>query len=344
MSPRKSQSAPPPCIVIFGTESFLVRKATAEAIDQVFPQGVPDMGISEFDVSQVVLADVLDELRTLPFLSERRLVMIRDAEAFISKNRENLEKYLAAPSPTGVLLMICKTFDARTKLYKAVQKVGRAVKCKPLYPKQVAMWIVDRARDGYRKRMDRSAASRLHDLVGGSLSTLDAELDKLSIFVGEKPDIQLGDIEALVGHNRDEKVFGIVDAMASGQTGRALELWHQVWATDRVAEGRAIGGLAYSLRRLLEARTAAEAGVPLEKLARQLWTEPDVLAKRFRNCQVCDIENQLMDLLDVDLRAKTGRTNVRDAVEKFIVTHSTQAPKREKPPRAGLVPSGSGRA
>jgi len=331
----KRQAGPPPCIVVFGEEELLVREAASAAIVQVFPEGVPDLGIAEFDPADAALADVLDELRTLPFLADRRLVLIRGADAFISKNRDALERYLDSPSPTGVLLLICKTFDARTRLYKAVGKCGQVVKCQKMYSRQIPGWVVDRATSRYAKRIDPPAAARLRNLVGDDLATLDGELDKLSVFVGDRPSIAVADVEALVGYNREEKVFGIIDAMATGEPARALELWHQVWATDRAAVGRAIGGLAFSIRRLLEARRSAEAGSSIGELARTLWADPETVSRRLKRCTVAGLQEQLSALLEADVAAKTGWSNVRDAVEKFIVAQCLKSSGASALPAGG---------
>jgi DNA polymerase III delta subunit len=148
---------------------------------------------------------------------------------------------------------------------------------------------------------------------------LDNELAKLSIYVGDGKRIGSKHVDELVGTYREETVFGIVEAMLVGDAARGITLWNQVWATDRAAPARAIGGLAWSLRRVINARAGLDAGVPPSVVARQLWTDEDRLMAQVEGLTVGELENLLRDLRDADAAAKTGRTSVRDAVERLIV-------------------------
>jgi DNA polymerase-3 subunit delta len=162
----------------------------------------------------------------------------------------------------------------------------------------------------------------LRELSGDNLGVLDSELAKLALYVGGRQTIEPADIEALVGNNREENVFAVLDAMAAGDAGRALQYWEQVLATDRAAPGRAIGGLAWGVRRLLQAKHALAAGASLAQLARQFFTDPALLKRRLDRVSVEQLERRLTDLLQADLDAKTGFSRVDSSVEKFIVMHT----------------------
>jgi DNA polymerase III delta subunit len=172
------------------------------------------------------------------------------------------------------------------------------------------------------KRLDGGGATRLRELVGDSLGALDNELSKLALYVGSRPAIAVADVEALVGHHREETVFAVLDAIAEGDPSRALQYWEQVLATDRAAPGRAVGGLAWGIRRLLSAKRALGDGAPLAQVARQHWTDPDIMRRRLDRVTIEDLERRLADLLEADLAAKTGFSTVPRAVEKFIVKHT----------------------
>ena len=82
------------------------------------------------------LADVLDELFTLPFFSRRRLVVVEEADTFVTKHRKDLEAYVGSPSASGTLLLQVKVWTATTNLAKLVDKVGLAIDCNALPEKQ----------------------------------------------------------------------------------------------------------------------------------------------------------------------------------------------------------------
>ena len=154
------------------------------------------------------------------------------------------------------------------------------------------------------------------------MGALDAELAKLAAFVGSRAEITPADVDALVGQNREEKVFAVTDAISVGETDKALAQWEQVWATDRAAPGRAIAGLAWGVRRLIEARRDLDKGVPVAALARRMFTDTAVLQRRLKRLSIQHLEDQLSDLCAADHAVKVGLSTVNLAVEKFIVTHS----------------------
>ncbi len=311
-----------PIYVVYGPDAFLRTQAIHTIIQQELGSENTDEGPARLDGRQADLAEVLDEVRTFSLLGDRRLVIVEDADGFVSKHRQKLEEYCAAPADSGCLVLCCNAFDARTRLFKTVKKVGECVKCESPHGRGLLNWITDRATREYGKRLDTGAAVRLRELTGDALGALDNELSKLALYVGTRPAISVADVEALVGNYREETVFAVLDAIAQGDTALALQHWEQVLATDRAAPGRAVGGLAWGARRLLSAKRAVSEGTPLAQVAQQHWTDPNVLRRRLDRVTIEDLERRLADLLDADVASKTGFSTVPRAVEKFIVKHT----------------------
>jgi DNA polymerase-3 subunit delta len=317
MSPKSEKQAMTPIVLIQGTDDFLRRKALDETISQIFPNGVPEMAVSEFDAQTADPVEVLDELRTLPFLAEKRVVIIRQAAPFVSKHRDRLVNYLKSPSKTGTLVLIGENFDGRTKFVKDVQAFKGIRQCdipKRGKTKWLVDWVSNRAKTHYAKRLAPGVPDRLLDWVGEDLSTLDGELAKIAIYVGDRPVVDPADVQALVGHYREENVFGIMGAMAKRDPKTALTLWNQVWATDRAAIGRAIGGIAYSVRTVLKAKRTAHRG-DSKGAWQPFWVTPEIL----RGFSIPQLQNQITQLVQADLAAKTGLGSVREAIEKFVI-------------------------
>lgn len=268
------------------------------------------------------LADVLDEVRTLSLLGGRRIVVVDEADSFISQNREILERYCTNPSPDGTLILLCQTMASNTRIYKIIKKQGLVISCDPPKGRAVIGWIVTRTEQCYQCRIGSPAAQRLREHIGDDVGRLDCEIAKLSAYVGDRNTITPADIAALTGLHREEKVFAVTDAISSGDVSMALAQWEQVLATDRAAPGRAIAGLAWGIRRLLQVRREWEAGASLFALSKKMFTDSSVLEKRLKRLSTAQLEEQLQDLLVADLAMKTGMSTIETAIEKFIVKHS----------------------
>ncbi len=310
-----------PVYAVVGQDRFL-RNETVSRIVASITDADEGFGPVRVNGDDAALADVLDELRTLSLLGSRRVVIVDDADGFISSHRAALERYCADPAPTGSLILACNAMPRTTRLYKAINEGGTVMVCEAPKGRAVIAWIVDRARSAYGKQISATTAAALRDHVGDALGSLDTEIAKLATYIGGRDRIETADVDALTGHHREEKVFAVTDAMASGDVAQAIHHWEQVLATDRAAPGRAIAGLAWGVRRLLETRRAWEQGADIRSLARRMYTDPAKLEARLRRVDVDSLEQQQSDLLAADLAVKTGASTLETAVERFIVKHS----------------------
>lgn len=306
---------------IVGADRFLRSEALREVLTRL-GDDADRSGAVRFDGDGVSAAEVLDEVRTPSLLGDRRIVVVDDADGFISAHRAVLERYCASPGDDGALLLLCDSLPKNTRLYKIIAKQGEVIVCEAPRGRAVAAWLVQRAKTAYGKRIAFDAAERLREQLGDAPGMLDAELCKLATYVGPRGEISSADIEALSGSYREEKVFVVTDAMAEGRVEDALRAWEQVLATDRAATGRAIAGLAWGVRRLLEARRELDAGVPVNVLARKLFADPVLAKRRLSGFTVRQLETQQRELLAADVAVKTGLATVECSVERFIVAHS----------------------
>jgi len=335
MAARSGQSAPkgvsdksPPAVAVFGDEHFLKTQAIERLLSQLLEPDQRATGLSEYEGDEAKPADVLDDLRTLPFLSLRRVVIVREADGFITANRPHLEAYLVEPCETGTLILECRSFPSNTRLYKRVAAIGECIECKAPKGYLLPKWLTDRCRSEHGKRLDDDAARFIVDQVGDNLGLLDNELIKLSLYVGSRQGIALEDATALVGQHREQKVFGLLNAMADGDRTTALRLWEEVWQTDKAAPHRAVGGIAYGVRQMLSAHDMLRGGSTADVVARRLYTDAARLSQRLRVFTQDRLRRQLSQLCDADVASKTGIESVQTAVERFIMEHTAAASRR----------------
>jgi len=353
---KSKSSGPKPIYAIHGEDAFLRSEALREVLAEVLGDHADPMAIVELEGASAALADVLDELRTPSLLTPTRVVILRDADPFISgraaasddssandpddaessstsANRAGLEKYIAAPSETGVLILLLKSFPSNLRLHKLVASAGEAIKCEA--PKSAALpgWVAARAKSAYKCEFGPGAADRLADLVGADCGRLDSELSKLATYVAPKSKITVEDVEELVGSHREEKVFAIGDAIARQDCPAALALWHQVLETDRAAPFRALGGLAWGFRRFVNARRMLDGGAPAMAAARAAgyFGDPNLFRRQVGRFSVRQWEDYLRRLLTIDVGTKTGQTTTELAVEKLIVQMCAAPAAKDRP-------------
>jgi DNA polymerase-3 subunit delta len=213
-----------PVYAVYGDDAFLRREAL-ESIRRVVLQGDPDdeLALSRFSGDVSSLSDVLDEVRTLPFLSRCRMVVVEGADPFVTAHRKELETYVERPSTSGVLVLSVKTWPASTKLAKLVEKAGLAVECKGPHERALVPWLVQVARSRCQAQLDDDAAGLLVELVGAEAGLLVSEIEKLAVYVGNRGKIHRDDVARMVGAGRIETIWKTLDAATTGRGDLALD-------------------------------------------------------------------------------------------------------------------------
>jgi DNA polymerase-3 subunit delta len=316
---HKGRAEPLPVYVLRGTDPFLMDKGRATVRDRSIGDADPGLALAEFDGPEATLADVLDALRTLPFLADRRLVLVRDAEAFVNADtRPALEKYLDAPSPTGVLCLEVGSWNPSTRLAKKVAEVGLVVACEADRPNAVPGWLRKQAKNAYGKTLTFEAAQMLQTFLGDDFAALTHALDALALYVGDAETIEATHVDALVARGHHERVWDLCDAVAEGRVARALELLDVFW-TEGMAAPQIVGLLRPTYRQLIRVRALAdqmdvEAAMDRARVHRAAFDRVRRAVGRF---SADDLADAFQALVDADLAAKT-RPDDRMAMETLI--------------------------
>lgn len=328
MSAKKQSSSDQqkihPVYAVYGKDRRGISQQIELITDNLLGEDDHQVCLGSYDGDEIALADVLDELRTLPFLAQRRLVVIKNADSFVSAHREALEKYLEEPSPNGVLLLALSSFPANTRLAKRVKKIGQIYNCEPVQPRDLRKFLVDYAKNNHNTQLTPQAAALLIDAGGDDYSILCNEIDKLVIYLADQQNqqkrIEPADVQELVINNRQYNVFNVIDAMTLNQAGLALQRLGLMLQQDREAHFKAVGAFAWHFRRLYNARVLLDKRVGEQAIIQQLrlWSQVNAFMRQVKTLRIERIARCLQQLLEIDFASKTGG-NVQTGLENLIM-------------------------
>ncbi len=261
-----------PLYVVHGDEPFLKRRVIRALRRRALEGDAEEQSVSTYTGDKATFAEVFDDLETVPFFDPKRVVLVENADPFVTKYRPELEARLVKLPPTSLLILDVKTWAANTRLAKLIDNSATIVcKAPPAY--KMAQWCADWAVAEYQKQLPTPAANLLVDHVGPEMGLLDQELLKLSIYVGKNPKIDLPDVDRLVGNNRAADIFKIFDAIAAGNIKGALAILDRLF--DQGEEPmRVIGAFSMQLRRLAQAARLASLGQSLGAALAQAGIPP----------------------------------------------------------------------
>lgn len=307
--------------VIAGKEDSLVGSECRELLDKLIEPSQRDTGLFKPSADSATASEVLDELRTAPFLTDKRIVLIQNADDFISRNREFIEKYFDNPCPTGRLVFTVRSWDSRTKLAKKLPKIGKLISITTPKPWELPQRLIQYAQDAYNKKLDKNSAQLLVELTGDELTRLYSEIDKLALFAGTEKAITAAHIESLIGHNRMFGAFEVIDEVIAGNAGGALGRLRAMFEADKSTEFTIVGAFAFHLRRMFGAKVLLEKGVrtfEIEKKMR-IWSNKEKFFAQLRKVTLGQIGKYIQQLAETDYAIKTGRTKAPVAMEQFVL-------------------------
>ncbi len=309
-----------PIYVIAGKESSLVSAQCEKLMAKLLSPEERQMCLFDIDPSTAEISSVLDELRTLPFLSGKKVVLVSGADKFVSDNRGHLEKYFDDPCPSGILILTVSSWAGNTKLAKKLPKAALFTVSEPK-PWELPGRLTKYAIEAHDKMLTKNAAELIVELTGDNLIRLYSEIDKLAIFADKEKQITSEHIESLIGHNRMFNVFNVIDAIVNAQPGKAVQKLRAMFAQDRSAEFTAIGGFAFHFRRLFSAKVLLQKGLAANQVAAKLriWGNKDGFFRQLRKMTLHQIGSVLVQLAQIDYAVKTGQAKTSVALEQLLL-------------------------
>ena len=210
-----------PLVYIYGDEPYRIDRALARVEAETLSGGEAGLNREVFTAPEADPAQVLNAARTVPFLSSRRLLIVRNAHRWPAEAWKTLLPYLESPSPSTCLVFVAERLDRRTKAGKLLASKARLVACQRPRQAELPGLAEDMARE-LGLRLDPRLIQALVLRVGPDLGLLHHELDKLRAFAGEGGRLTLEDVEELVGESRTTTVFVLCDALGQRRLAEAV--------------------------------------------------------------------------------------------------------------------------
>ncbi len=258
----KAPFKPIPVLALYGPERYF-RIETLKRIPGLSGEEA-EGSLTRLQGATADFRSVISELKTVSRFGDSRVVLIEEADPFVTANRSALEKYVQSPSRTSILILDVKAWKKTEKLYKLVDQHGLNLECNELSGAALTGWMQKLAKDEFGKKLDRESAAMIVTLAGEGLSLLQSEIAKLAALVGEAEVITKDDVAKVVGGWRMETTWLMLDAVRDGQTGRALQNLEKLLKAGE-SPVKVLAGVTYTFRKFAEATELARQRVPLRE-------------------------------------------------------------------------------
>ncbi len=316
------------CYLFEGEEEFTKRSALKALREKV--AGGDFAAMNDTRLTDPAPDELIAAAETLPFLSERRFVEVRDSAMLLAGKAKNydedsavkrLDAYLGQLPDTAVVVFFVRgKADGRKKLYQTLKKKGQIVSFEPLDDRELAQWIA-RTLKKEGKKISLAACQRLWFSAGRDLTLLSNEIGKLSAYAGSREEVTEEDVAAICVQSTEYKVYDMADTLLSGQGAKALRMLD---ALLRDGEERLmlLSLLGRQCRQVGYAKAMAAAGAQTGEIASKLGIPPFAVRKNLDTARFYTQE-QLSEMarlcLEGEYLVKSGQLSDAGTLEKVML-------------------------
>lgn len=293
-----------------------------------------DFNLDIIDGKETMLDQLISSIETLPFMDDRKIVIVKDFELLKGKKKnftDSDEKYLIEhldniPDSTVLVFIVYGDVDKRKSLVKKIDKNGIVFNCDKLSDMDLFKWvkkkfeaknvIIDNPQimyfieqEGYR---DKSSEKTLSDLEN--------EINKISSFVGKGNKVSNEVIDKLSQKKVENDIFKLIDYIGEKNSSNAMKILN-----DMIYEGESVLGIFAMIARqfkvVMQVRQLQTEGYTSKVIAEKLKIHPFVAGKALKQCNNFSDEviiDMLNYILESDYKIKNGLVRDTLAIEMLL--------------------------
>ncbi len=285
------------------------------------------MNLNCFEGKGIVPGEVIDLAQTMPFLAERRVLVIENS-GFFKRGGEALAEYLADPATSAYFLFVETEIDKRSRLYKAAAARGRVIECKTPDEGVLKRWVVELlAKEN--KRITQRDLDLFLEKTGTDMENIRGEVEKLVCYCLDREAVSAQDIEAVCVRQIGSRIFDMVEAVADKKQRRAMELYYDL-LTLKEPPMRILFLIARQFNLLLQVKELKNKGYDTRSIGEKVGLKGFIAGKYVSQAakfKEAELRQALTDCVETEEAVKTGRMNDVMSVELLIVRESMQPAK-----------------
>ncbi|CAD7359608.1 MULTISPECIES: DNA polymerase III subunit delta [Staphylococcus] len=220
--------------VIHGEVPELIDRETDQLIDHYLDnEPKDDFNYVKYNLYEVNIHTIIEEALTLPLFSNKKVIVVQNSFVFTGEkppkdyiaHTDALQAFIEKYDGEALLIFQVQSvkLDEKKKLVKTLKKHASIKKIEQMSEQEMLNWIKTYLNTSY-KEIKQDALEHFLSLTGVQYRVIKQELDKLLLFVGERPVINKNDIQMIVNRSLEQNVFLLTEYIQKGQKDKAIQL------------------------------------------------------------------------------------------------------------------------
>ena len=310
--------------LIYGNDEYLIKYNINKIINS---KNSKNTSIIYYDMSEVSIGNVIEELNTFDLFDNDKIVICENS-VFLSSdckkdtyNTEILIEYLKKAVNNNILIITNTDVDERKKIVKEIKNNCKVIKCDKLKDYEIEDFISNKFKKmGYK--IDKKCVHLILEIIGNDLTIINNEIEKLAMYKLNEKIINEQDILELVSKKIDDNIFDLIDAVVLNDKKKIFELYEGLTNYYGEEQTKIIVMIANQFRLMLQCKILNNEGKSESEIASYLKVHPyrvKLSLQKSKNIDIKKLEKYLLDLANLDINIKSGKTNKNIGLELFFL-------------------------
>ena len=303
--------------VLYGQEAYLQKQYRDKLVNALVGEG-DTMNVWQVQGKEYSIPQLIDFAETMPFLAERR-VIVMEGTGVLKSGGEALAEYFADACETTTWILVESECDKRSKLFKAAHKAGLCIEFTTQDETTLKKWIL-----GMLKKEGRQVTGATLELflekTGTDMNVIRLELEKLLCYTMDKSVIESADVEAVCITRVTSHIFDMVDAIGVRDQRKALHLYNELQAL-REPPIRILFLIGRHMNILLQIKDLKKRGFDNKAMASKVGVPPFTVGKYVKQAgmyKTSQLKYALERCIQADEAIKNGTLQDKMSVELLI--------------------------
>ncbi len=260
-------------------------------------------------------SEIIRMLESPPF-GNKRVVVLKDGEQL---KKSELKKIFSITVPAFSVLVIMST--SQTKPSSLTEKDAVFINQYSLTLPILRKWIKNKTKS-FNKKIQKDAIEEIIERLDHNLFTISTEIEKLSLYAGERDTITKEDVQNVVEAMPQAKIFTLTDEIIYHKRNSALKTFSEIVSKENVAPEQLLSLLLKTLSQMVMIKELSQKGLNQKEIAQKTGIYPTFvvgkLLKTTRRTSLKDIISDFHKLELADVKSKKGEIDLPLALKLFI--------------------------
>jgi len=315
-----------------GIEKYLIDKTIDMLREKYIDKSFETLNYVVLDGKDIDFDNILDACETLPFMAEKKLVIIKDINEVMENKGTDFDKrlgeYISKLDHYLTLIIIDKSnsLNKTSNIYKAVKKLGGVVEFNKLKGRDLNAWVEKKFKE-YNKNISygnisyfiQSSSYNTYNSLN-TLYDLENEILKIVNYTQEK-EISKEDIDLVLSRTLDTNIFNLLSYLNRRDSEAALRTFNELYISNEPVQ-RILAMIIRQIRLMLSYKLYRERGDTEGSIQKKLQIK-DYEFKRISKESSSFSKEYLLQALELilrlDIKQKTSSQDEKLALEMLII-------------------------